>query len=101
MRSPIGIDRSLSQGSSNSECLSAGDSRSEIIWVDPERMRGVPCIAGTRVPVKALFDHLKSGISLGEFLDQFEGVPRQVCIRTIELAYERLIEDLAELPGSR
>jgi len=32
-----------------------------IVWVNPERLSGAPCFAGTRVPVKALFDYLEGG----------------------------------------
>jgi len=31
-----------------------------IIWVNPERLSGAPCFAGTRVPIKVLFDYLGS-----------------------------------------
>jgi uncharacterized protein (DUF433 family) len=39
------------------------------IWVEPERLSGAPCFAGTRVPVESLFNHLESGLSLDEYLD--------------------------------
>ena len=47
------------------------------VWVDPERMSGAPCFAGTRCPVDALFNNLESGLSLDEFLDCFPGVTRE------------------------
>ena len=36
---------------------------------DPETMHGVPVFRGTRVPVQTLFDYLKGGDTLEEFLD--------------------------------
>ena len=39
-------------------------------------MSGAPCFAGTRVPVKNLFDYLEGGDTLGEFLDGLPGVTR-------------------------
>ncbi len=39
-------------------------------------MRGTPCFAETRVPVKSLFDCLEAGASLDEFLDQFATVKK-------------------------
>ena len=37
---------------------------SRLITVDPEIHSGTPVFAGTRVPVKTLFDHLEAGDSL-------------------------------------
>ena len=83
-----------SAGETNTELIPAEDSRSEVISIDPQRMWGTACISGTRVPVKSLFDHLASGISLNAFLDDFEGVPREKCVAAIEMAFERLMEGL-------
>ena len=46
----------------------------EVVEVDPEKMSGVPCFTGTRVPIGHLFEFLESGETLDEFLDQFPGV---------------------------
>jgi uncharacterized protein (DUF433 family) len=35
-----------------------------VVWIDPDRMSGAPCFAGTRVPVQMLLDHLKMGTPL-------------------------------------
>jgi uncharacterized protein (DUF433 family) len=67
---------------------------SGIVWSDPERMSGVPCFAGTRVPVQALFDYLEGGDGLEIFLDDFEGVTREQAIAVIECAREQLFEGL-------
>jgi len=47
-----------------------------VVWVNPERVSGAPCFAGTRVPIRALFDYLEAGDSLEEFLEGFPGVTR-------------------------
>jgi uncharacterized protein (DUF433 family) len=39
--------------------------------VDPEVMSGVPVIAGTRVPLETLFDHLIKGSSWMSFWNAF------------------------------
>jgi len=44
------------------------------IGVDPEVMGGEPVFAGTRVPLRVLFDTLRSGMPLSEFLIGFPGV---------------------------
>jgi len=49
---------------------------SSVVQVDPEILGGVPCFAGTRVPIRSLFDHLKLGYSLDEFLEQFPTVQK-------------------------
>lgn len=76
------------------ELVPASDPRAHFISIDPNRMWGTACIAGTRVPIKSLFDHLASGSSLDEFLDDFEGVPREECVEALSMAFERLMEGL-------
>lgn len=46
------------------------------IATDPEILGGTPCFSDTRVPVKSLFDHLKLGYSIDEFLEDFPTVER-------------------------
>ena len=41
----------------------------QVIWVDPDRMSGIPCFTGTRVPIQSLLDHLEGGSTLDDFLD--------------------------------
>ncbi len=49
----------------------------DVIRIDKDILGGTPCFAGTRVPVRSLFDHLKLGYSVGEFLEQFPTVKRE------------------------
>jgi uncharacterized protein (DUF433 family) len=39
------------------------------VSIDPEIMNGAPVFAGTRVPIKNLFDYIEGGEPLSEFLD--------------------------------
>ena len=66
-----------------------------LIWINPERLGGTPCFYGSRVPIKNLFDYLESGHSLGEFLDDFDGITREQVVGVLELSRRGL---LAELP---
>ena len=50
------------------------DELKEALWVDPERMSGAVCFRNTRVPVQALFDTLRHGVSVSYFLGDYEGV---------------------------
>ena len=43
---------------------------------DPEKVSGAWVFCGTRVPVAALFENLKDGATVEQFLDWFPGVER-------------------------
>ena len=58
----------------------------KVIITDKELLNGQPVFAGTRVPVETLFDHLESGISLDEFLDDFPSVSKEQAIALLEIA---------------
>jgi uncharacterized protein (DUF433 family) len=47
------------------------------VLIDPEAQGGTPCFAGTRVPVRSLFDAIKRGRSVEYFLSQFPAVKRE------------------------
>ena len=61
------------------------------ISVNPEIQGGTPCFAGTRVPVKSLFDYLARDRSLDYFLEQFPSVRREQAVEVLDYA-EQLIE---------
>jgi uncharacterized protein (DUF433 family) len=62
-----------------------------LIISDPEIMSGTPCFAGTRVPVKNLFDYLESGESLESFLSDFPTVEQVQAIEVLELSEELVV----------
>jgi uncharacterized protein (DUF433 family) len=57
-----------------------------LVAVSPDWLGGEPCFTGRRVPVKALFDYLKAGHTLEEFLDDYPSVSRAHAVAVIELA---------------
>ena len=65
----------------------------KLISSDPEVMSGAVCFAGTRVPVKNLFDYLQANASLEDFLEDFPSVSRELCVAVLEAARERLAVD--------
>ena len=65
----------------------------ESIEVNPDRMSGVPCFKGTRVPVTSLFDYLKAGDSLGDFLTDFPTVTREQALGVLGMMRERLLTE--------
>jgi uncharacterized protein (DUF433 family) len=62
--------------------------KSELVTIDPEILGGTPVFAGTRVPIESLFDHLESGVTLGEFLDDFPSVTGEQAVQVLEMAEE-------------
>lgn len=57
-------------------------------------MSGEPCFAGTRVPVKILFEHLEAGEPLSVFLEDFPSVTREHAVAVLELFQTRLLGEL-------
>lgn len=58
----------------------------EIIKIDNDILGGQVVFAGTRVPVETLFDHLETGISLDEFLEDFPTVSRNQAVALLNVA---------------
>jgi uncharacterized protein (DUF433 family) len=69
------------------------DMNKQLITVDPEILGGTPVFAGTRVPIKTLFDHLEAGDSLEVFLDDFPSVSRELALAILEEARTALLPD--------
>ncbi|MCY4287967.1 MAG: DUF433 domain-containing protein [Aestuariivita sp.] len=53
------------------------------MWIDclaversPDKMSGAWLFRGTRVPISSLFENLRDGATINEFLDWFPGVER-------------------------
>ena len=57
-----------------------------VITISPEIQSGEPVFSGTRVPVKNLFDYLKGGDSIDEFLKDFPSVSRDQVLDLLSLA---------------
>jgi len=67
------------------------------IWVNPARMSGEPCFTGSRVPIQHLFDHLRAGDTIEDFLGGFPPVTRVQVVGVIDLAAVGLIGGLRNL----
>jgi len=55
-----------------------------IIGTSPEVMSGTPVFTGTRVPIATLFDYLKAGESVDDFLEGFPTVKREAVVGLLE-----------------
>lgn len=62
--------------------------QNQVIQTDPEILAGEPVFAGTRVPLRNLFDYLEAGDSLEIFLDAFPDVTREQAVAALEIARE-------------
>lgn len=68
-----------------------------LVTVSADWLGGEPCFTGRRVAVKALFDYLKAGHTLEQFLADFPAVSREHAIAVIDLANRAVaVPDAAE-----
>ena len=62
-----------------------------LVISDPDILGGTPVFAGTRVPVKNLFDYLETGKTIESFLRSFPTVTREQVTRALELSERVLV----------
>lgn len=62
-----------------------------------ERAWGAAVFAGTRVPVETLFDYLRAGDTLDEFVRQFPTVTRVQAVAVLDAAKRRMNEEAVEV----
>ncbi len=65
--------------------------KTSLIQRSDEILGGTPVFAGTRVPVQTLFDYLKEGDNLDEFLDDFPAVSKEHAIKVLERMKEAVL----------
>ncbi|HJU15158.1 MAG TPA: DUF433 domain-containing protein [Stellaceae bacterium] len=63
-----------------------------VVEISPEIMHGTPVFAGTRVPIKTLFDYLKGGDTITDFLEDFPTVSQEQAVEVLETAGEDLVD---------
>ena len=63
-----------------------GGHEMQAISRNPSILGGTPVFAGTRVPVRILFEHLEAGDALAKFLDDFPSVTEQQAVEVLEYA---------------
>ena len=67
---------------------------SKVIEINPKKVSGAPVFAGTRVPIRNLFEYLEGGDSLEDFLDGFPPVTREQAIAVLEMAERSLAREI-------
>jgi|SaaInlStandDraft_7_1057024.scaffolds.fasta_scaffold223685_2 uncharacterized protein (DUF433 family) len=70
------------------------DTEISAIWVDPERMGGVPCFKDTRVPISIMFEYLLKD-DMPEFYENYEVTHNQV-IAVLNEAQNNLLNKLTK-----
>jgi uncharacterized protein (DUF433 family) len=54
-------------------------------------LSGTPVFAGTRVPVRILFEYIETGETLAEFLDEFPSVPHELAQGVLQEAMQAVV----------
>jgi uncharacterized protein (DUF433 family) len=57
---------------------------SDLITISPEIQSGIPVFDKTRVPITILFDYLKNGDTIEEFLHDYPSVRKEQVIYLLE-----------------
>ncbi len=58
----------------------------QLITIHPDIQSGTPVFYNTRVPIKNLFDYVKGGHTVAEFLDDFPSVQYDQALAVLDLA---------------
>jgi uncharacterized protein (DUF433 family) len=61
-----------------------------VVTISPDIQSGEPVFTGTRVPIKNLFDYLKGGDSIDEFLEDFPSVKKEQILELLGIAEHTL-----------
>ncbi len=64
------------------------------ITIHPDIQSGAPVFTGTRVPIKCLFDYMRGGMPLDEFLLDFPSVTKEHAIEVMNF-FEKSIAPIS------
>jgi uncharacterized protein (DUF433 family) len=70
----------------------------EAVERDPDKLGGAWVFRGTRIPVAALFENLRDGATVDEFLDWFPGVERAQVEAVLDYELESYAARLQKSP---
>jgi uncharacterized protein (DUF433 family) len=66
-----------------------------LIWQDKDRMGGLPCFYGTRVPVDDLYRFMRQGGTIDEFVESFPTVSRALVEGVLDEGEAAILEKLS------
>jgi len=58
----------------------------QLVTIHPDIQSGTPVFFNTRVPVKNLFDYVKGGHTIAEFIDDFPSVKYEQALAILDMA---------------
>jgi uncharacterized protein (DUF433 family) len=64
-----------------------------LITIHPDIQSGTPVFFNTRVPIRGLFDYLKGGHTIDEFIDDFPSVKREQALALLDFVQTTLSFD--------
>ena len=68
--------------------------KNPVIEINPDKVSGAPLFAGTRVPIRNLFDYLEAGDTLEDFLEGFPPVTREQAVAVLQMAEQSLVKEV-------
>ena len=90
----VGQVRSVDAKALKGDLIQPGHPLFGIVWINKNRHSGEPCFFGTRVPIFSLFNVLKAGDGIPQFLDDFRGVSNEQALAILDLARGGLLAKL-------
>ena len=63
----------------------------QLITVHPEIQSGTPVFFNIRVPIKELFDYLKGGHTVDEFIDDFPSVKHDQALAVLDFIQSNVL----------
>jgi uncharacterized protein (DUF433 family) len=73
--------------------------RNEIVETRNDVLAGAPVSRGTRVPIRTLFDYLRAGDGIDDFLQDFPSVERTKVFQLLDFSREALVGESGEYPS--
>ncbi len=73
--------------------------RNDIVETRNDVLAGTPVFRGTRVPIQTLFDYLRAGDGIDDFLQDFPTVDRNKVFQVLEFSKEALVGETSEDPS--
>lgn len=67
--------------------------KEQLITHSKEILGGIPVFAGTRVPIRNLFDYLETDERLDDFLEDFPSVTREQATEVLELSKSAILAE--------
>ena len=68
----------------------------QYISIDPEILRGKPCIAGHRISVEMILEMLALGDTIDDILNVYPQLTREQILAAIMFAHDRIHDDYSQ-----